>query len=59
MEERIAQIDSVEVDVDRMFEEWRSKQQQAPVHVWLIFWLKNNAGTYGYEPSGNRWILKD
>jgi hypothetical protein len=49
----------VEVDVDRMFEEWRSKQQQAPVHVWLIFWLKNNAGTYGYEQSGNRWILKD
>lgn len=57
--ERIARVDFVKVDVEKLFEEWRSKPHtQAPVHVRLIFWLKENAGAYGYEQSGNSWVLK-
>jgi hypothetical protein len=59
MEEKIVRIDFVKSDVDALFEAWRSKPQaQAPIHVRLIFWLKNNANTYGYEQIGNSWVLK-
>jgi hypothetical protein len=59
IEERIARIDFVKVDVDTLFEEWRSKPPtQAPIHVRLIIWLKTNAGTHGYEQNGNSWVLK-
>jgi len=59
IKERIARIDFVKVDVDALFEEWRSKpDEQTPVHVRLIIWLKNNASQYGYEQSGNSWVLK-
>jgi hypothetical protein len=59
MEERIARIDFVKADVDALFNEWRAKPQaQAPIHVRLIFWLKENASTHGYEQIGNSWILK-
>lgn len=59
IEERIARIDFVKVNVDELFDEWRSKPlEQAPIHVRLIFWLKDNAASYGYEQSGNSWILK-
>ena len=56
---KISRIDFVKADVDKLYEEWRTKSQaQAPIHVRLIIWLKNNAATYGYEQSGNSWILK-
>jgi hypothetical protein len=59
IEEKIARIDFVKADVDKLFEEWRGKPQtQAPIHVRLIIWLKNNVSAYGYEQSGNSWILK-
>ncbi|MBN1453883.1 MAG: hypothetical protein JW963_22905 [Anaerolineales bacterium] len=59
IEERIARIDFVKVNVDELFDEWRSKPlEQAPIHVRLIFWLKDNAASYGYEQSGNSWTLK-
>jgi hypothetical protein len=59
MQERIARIDFVKVDVDALFKEWRSKPQaQAPIHIRLIFWLKENASAHGYEQIGNSWILK-
>jgi hypothetical protein len=59
IEERIARIDFVKADVDRLFEEWRGKPQtQAPIYVRLIIWLKNNASTYGYVQNGNSWLLK-
>jgi hypothetical protein len=59
IEERIARIDFVKVDVEKLFEEWRSKSHmQAPIHVRLIIWLKNNASMYGYEQIGNSWVLK-
>ncbi len=60
IEERIARIDFVKADVDKLFEEWRFKPlTQAPIHVRLIIWLKNNADANGYEQSGNSWILKN
>ena len=59
IEEKIARIDFVQVNVDELFVEWRSKPlEQAPIHVRLIFWLKDNAGSYGYEQEGNSWKLK-
>lgn len=60
IEKKIARIDFVRVDVDGLFEEWKRKpQNEAPIHVRLIIWLKNNAATYGYEQSGNSWVLKN
>lgn len=60
IEERISRIDFVKVDVEKSYEEWKSKpQSQAPIHVRLIIWLKNNAGGHGYEQRGNSWVLKD
>ena len=49
----------VKANVDDLFNEWKGKSyDQAPIHVRLIMWLKNNAGAHGYEQSGNSWVLK-
>lgn len=58
IEEKIGRIDFVKADVDGLFRQWQAKPDQAPVHVRLIFWLKNNAAQHGYEQSGNSWIRK-
>lgn len=59
IEEKIPRIDFVNVDVEKAFEEWKSKPyMKAPIHVRLLLWLKNNAATYGYEQNGNSWIRK-
>jgi hypothetical protein len=55
----IPRIDFVKADVDALFDEWNGKQlDQAPNHVRLLFWLKDNASAHGYEQRGNSWILK-
>jgi len=59
IEAKIPRIDFVKADVNALFEEWKRKSyNQAPIHVRLIMWLKNNASTYEYEQSGNSWVLK-
>lgn len=59
IEEKIPRIDFVEANVDELFEKWKlTPKAQAPIHVRLIIWLKNNARAHGYEQSGNSWILK-
>ena len=59
IEAKIPRIDFVKVDVDKLFEEWKTKSNtEAPIHVRLLIWLKNNASTYGYEQDGNSWVLK-
>jgi hypothetical protein len=59
IEAKIPRIDFVKVDVDALFEQWKSKpQMEAPIYVRLILWLKNNASQYGYEQSGNSWVRK-
>jgi hypothetical protein len=59
IEAKIPRIDFVKANVDDLFNAWKGKSyDQAPIHVRLIMWLKNNAGMYGYEQSGNSWILK-
>ena len=59
IEQKISRIDFVKADVDKLFDEWKRKSYtQTPIHVRLILWLKNNAGTYGYEQCGNSWVLK-
>lgn len=59
IESQIPRIDFVEANVDELFDEWRSKpEDQAPVYVRLIVWLKKNASAHGYEQSGNSWVKK-
>ncbi len=59
IEAKIPRIDFVKVDVNKTFEEWKSKPQaEAPIYVRLILWLKSNASSYGYEQSGNSWVRK-
>ena len=59
IEAKIARIDFVKANVEDLYNEWKGKSyDQAPIHVRLILWLKDNASTYGYEQSGNSWVLK-
>lgn len=59
IESQIPRIDFVEANVDELFAEWRSKpEDQAPVYVRLIVWLKKNASAHGYEQDGNSWVKK-
>jgi hypothetical protein len=56
---KIPLIDYVGANVDELVQEWsRKPEAQIPIHVRLIFWLKENARAHGYEQSGNNWILK-
>jgi hypothetical protein len=59
IEAKISRIDFIQANVDELFEEWKSKpEDQVPVYVRLIFWLKDNAGSFGYDQTGNSWSLK-
>lgn len=59
LEKKIPRIDYVQADVNELFEQWSGQpDSQIPIHVRLIFWLKNNAAAYGYVQNGNSWILK-
>lgn len=56
---RIPRIDFVEVDVDKLFDEWKIKpEKQIPIYIRLIIWLKKNASVHGYEQEGNSWVRK-
>ncbi len=58
LESKIAQIDFVDTDVDRLVQEWGDKPQgQAPLYVRQLLWLKANAEKYGYQQNGNSWTL--
>ena len=59
IEKKIPRIDFVNADVDALFNQWRQRpEEQAPIHVRQIFWLKENAAAHGYQQHGNSWILK-
>ena len=59
MQSRIPQIDFVGGNVDQLVRQWSGKpQEQVPVHVRQIMWLKDNAEKFGYQQSGNSWKLK-
>ena len=59
VESKISQIDFVNANVDKVLQEWSGKPtEQAPIHVRLALWLQVNAERYGYQQSGNSWILK-
>jgi hypothetical protein len=59
IEKKIPRIDFVQADVDRLFEEWKTKPEaNAPIHVRQILWLKKNAAARGYEQQGNSWVLQ-
>lgn len=59
IEGKIGRIDFVNADVDQLFQRWRGKpEEQTPIHIRLIAWLKNNAAAHGYVQSGNSWIRK-
>ena len=58
IEAKVPRIDFVQANVEELFEEWKSKADESPIHVRLLIWLKNNAQAHGYEQSGNSWILR-
>ena len=59
IEEKIGRIDFAKVNVEELYEQWKGKlYHQAPIHIRLILWLKNNASNYGYEQNGNSWLRK-
>jgi len=59
VESKIPQIDFVGENVDDLLREWGAKpQNQIPFHVRQLLWLNDNAAGFGYERSGNSWILK-
>lgn len=59
IEAKIPRIDFVEVNVDDLFNEWKSKpEEQIPIYIRLIIWLKKNASAHGYEQDGNSWVRK-
>lgn len=60
MENRIAQVDFVNVNVDEIAQEWSGKsEEKAPVYIRQILWLKENAEKFGYQQHGNSWKLKN
>lgn len=60
MEAKIAQIDFIGENVDELTQEWSGKpQDQAPMYVRQLLWLKENAEKYGYQQSGNSWKLME
>ena len=59
MEAKIPRIEFVGVNVDDLLQEWRGKSQDlAPIHIRQLLWLNNNAASFGYQRSGNSWMLK-
>jgi len=59
LESKISQIDFVDIDVEKLVNEWGDKSQdQAPLHVRQLLWLTANAEKYGYQQSGNSWKFK-
>ena len=58
MESKIATIDFVGINVDESLKEWGSQpSDQAPIPARLVLWLQENAAGYGYQRSGNSWVL--
>ncbi len=59
IEKKIPRIDFVKADADALFKEWHGKpEQQIPIHVRQLIWLKSHASQYGYIQEGNSWVLK-
>jgi hypothetical protein len=59
MESKIPQIDFVGGNVDQLAQQWNDKPEKSiPIHIRQMLWLKANAEKFGYQQSGNRWILK-
>jgi hypothetical protein len=59
IEKKIPRIDFVKVDVDAGFKEWNGKpDEQIPIHVRQLIWLKNHVSEYAYVQDGNSWVLK-
>ena len=60
IEAKIPRIDFINLDVDKLYDEWRRKSYDlAPIHVRLMMWLKNNSAAHNYEQDGNSWVLKN
>lgn len=58
METKISRIDFVITDVDELTQKWSDESSdQAPIHIRLMLWMKENAERYGYRQSGNSWLL--
>ena len=59
MQAKIDQIEFVGGDVEQLEQQWSGKPEESiPVHIRQMLWLKENANKFGYERSGNSWVLK-
>ena len=59
IEAKIPRIDFIDLDVDKIYNEWKQKSHDlAPIHIRLLIWLKNNSAAHNYQQNGNSWILK-
>ena len=59
LESKMSHIDIVNANVDELAQEWSGKPlDQAPTYVRQLLWLKENAEKFGYQRSGNGWIIK-
>ena len=59
IQHKVSAIEFAGTDVDTLLQEWSGKPaDQAPIHVRLASWLRDNARDFGYEKSGNGWKLK-
>ncbi|HSL42246.1 MAG TPA: hypothetical protein VK897_02365 [Anaerolineales bacterium] len=55
----IPRIDFIGGNVDELLKAWSGKtEDQTPMHVRQVQWLKNNAAGFGYQQDGNSWVLK-
>ncbi|MGB7872935.1 MAG: hypothetical protein WBL25_01025 [Anaerolineales bacterium] len=60
LETKISRIDFVNENVDELAQEWSGKSQdQTPMYVRQLLWLKENAEKFGYQQSGNSWKRKN
>lgn len=58
LDSKIPQIEYVGGSVAELLKASRGKpDRQFPIHVRQLLWLEKNAGSYGYQQSGNGWKL--
>ncbi|MBC8335384.1 MAG: hypothetical protein ISR59_12465 [Anaerolineales bacterium] len=56
LEEKVSRVDFINMDIDEIL--GQKQKDDLPVHVFLAFWLDKEAVGYGYQRSGNSWVLK-
>lgn len=56
LKEKVGRVDFINMNIDEIL--GQEQNDELPVHVFLAFWLDKEAEGYGYQRSGNSWVLK-